>query len=162
MNRYYIDTNILIFLITANGDEELSGDIKGILSDYSNMFLVSSVCVKEVIHLCQTGRLKRKLKAGKGNRAQDAIRLVRDMGVRIMPVNEYHLREYSELRLVEDHSDPDDRLIIARRYPTASRWSAPTASSTSTRRTGWSWSSTRDKTQLQAARHHCQEITKMK
>lgn len=113
MNRYYIDTNILIFLITANGDEELSGDIKGILSDYSNMFLVSSVCVKEVIHLCQTGRLKRKLKAGKGNRAQDAIRLVRDMGVRIMPVNEYHLREYSELRLVEDHSDPDDRLIIA-------------------------------------------------
>lgn len=113
MNRYYIDTNILIFLIAANGDEELSGDIKGILSDYSNMFLVSSVCVKEVIHLCQTGRLKRKLKAGKGNRAQDAIRLVRDMGVRIMPVNEYHLREYSELRLVEDHSDPDDRLIIA-------------------------------------------------
>lgn len=113
MNRYYIDTNILIFLITANGDEELSGDIKGILSDYGNMLLVSSVCVKEVIHLCQTGRLKRKLKAGKGNRAQDAIRLIRDMGVRIMPVNEYHLKEYSELRLVEDHSDPDDRLIIA-------------------------------------------------
>lgn len=113
MNRYYIDTNILIFLITANGDEELSSNVKDVVSDYGNMLLVSGVCVKEVIHLCQTGRLKRRLKTYKENRAQDVIGLIRDLGIRIMPVNEYHLREYSELRFIEDHSDPDDRLIIS-------------------------------------------------
>lgn len=54
--RYYLDTNILAFLVTEQEDE-ICADVKAELSDYANQFLASSVCVMELMHLLQTGKL---------------------------------------------------------------------------------------------------------
>jgi predicted nucleic acid-binding protein len=44
--RYYIDTNILIFILQKNNDD-ISLKVAKLLSDYTNTFYVSSVVVKK-------------------------------------------------------------------------------------------------------------------
>lgn len=109
--RYYLDTNILVYLLEDKVDE-LSSDTIRIFGDYQNILLTSTVCVKELIHLCQTGKVGSK-KKGRGINVGDVLSAVQNMNIRIEPVNTYHLGEYAGLPFHGDHSDPDDRLIIA-------------------------------------------------
>ena len=53
--RLYLDTNILVFLLGER--KSLSNDVMEILFDYSNTFYTSSVCVHELIHLFQIGKI---------------------------------------------------------------------------------------------------------
>ena len=109
--RAYLDTNILVFLFTEQKDE-IDAGIREQLLDYSNILLTSSVCVQELIHLCQTG----KLKSGRGKRdllPTEVIQWLDDTGIELMPVTKKHLQEYSALPFHGDHRDPSDRLIIA-------------------------------------------------
>lgn len=102
--RYYLDTNILYFLLLAQ--EEISIDVRHVLNDYDCILLTSAVCVHELIHLAQIGKT-RSLKADKVVEKIDAY------GIQIVPVSEKHLQEYSRLPMRGDHRDPFDRLIIA-------------------------------------------------
>ncbi len=109
--RYYIDTNILVFLVTGQKDE-IHPDVKEIIFDYENLMQTSSVCVQELIHLCQID----KLTFNKGENAPSANEIVGwldEMGINVLPVNKTHLQRYSELSVLSDHRDPNDRLIIA-------------------------------------------------
>ena len=54
--RYYLDTNILVFLITGQKDE-IDPDVKEHIFDYANRMMTSSVCVHELMHLYQIGKL---------------------------------------------------------------------------------------------------------
>ena len=110
--RYYLDTNILVFLLTGNTDE-LTSDVREILEDYGNILLTSSECVHELMHLCQIDRLEAcKSKQGLFV-ASDIVKWLKELDIKIMYVTERHLECYSNLAIMGDHRDPTDRLIIA-------------------------------------------------
>lgn len=111
--RYYLDTNILIFM-KLGMLWDLSDDIKERLRDFGNILYTSSVCVHELIHLCQIGKVSKK----SGNRsvsvaAVEVLPWLREMGIGIRTVTERHLQAMAELPIRREHRDPFDRLIIA-------------------------------------------------
>lgn len=107
--RYYLDTNILIFLISGQNDE-LCPDVAEILLDYSTIRLTSSICVHELVHLLQIGRLG---KAAQRIRPESVLDMLDIAGIDIVPVNRKHLEAYVNLPMHGHHTDPNDRLIVA-------------------------------------------------
>lgn len=108
--RYYLDTNILIFMMQGQLSE-LTNNTKSLLSDYENLFYTSSVCVHEFIHLCQIGKLKSSKRSPIDG--SKIIPWLHEMGIEINPVTKQHLEAMATLPLRKDHHDPFDRLIIA-------------------------------------------------
>lgn len=109
--RLYLDTNILVFLL---GDPtSLNDDVQELLFDYSNTLHTSSVCVHELIHLFQIGKITWKKQDGRRFEATDILEVLRSMYIDIMPVTEKNLETYASLPIVRDHRDPFDRLIIS-------------------------------------------------
>jgi PIN domain nuclease of toxin-antitoxin system len=106
--RYLIDTNIFIY-----ADIEpslLSSDIKPILDDYSNLLYISSESVKELIHLFQTGKIKNR----KWKTPNDIIDTIEnEWNIIIKYIKKEHLLTLASLNRVNNHNDPNDRLIIA-------------------------------------------------
>lgn len=108
--RFYLDTNILIFL--RSGDtSELSCDVLRLLNDYENILQTSSECVQEFIHLKQIKKIT--LSKKKDYSPESIISWLEEMGIEIVPVNKVHLTTYAKLPLYENHRDPNDQLIIA-------------------------------------------------
>lgn len=107
--RLYLDTNILVFLITGRYDE-LDTEALEMTKDYSNTLLASSAAVCELIHLCQIGKIFRKKERIKGERVPGWCE---EKGINIVPVSKAHIQTYSALPIYEDHRDPTDRLIVA-------------------------------------------------
>ena len=106
--RCYLDTNILVYALFDA--DELHTDTVAVMMDYENILLTSSVCVQELIHLCQIGKLtgkKQSISVG------SLIGQIRDMNIGIVPVSEKHLETLTQLPMFDDHRDPNDRLIIA-------------------------------------------------
>lgn len=111
--RYYLDTNILLFMIQKQYDE-LSNDVECLLDDYGNQFYTSSVCIHEIIHLCQIGKIiERKGHKNAPIDASDILPWMKEIGIEIRPVTEKHLEVMAALPLRKGHHDPFDRLIIA-------------------------------------------------
>lgn len=108
--RVYLDTNILAFLLLGNA--QVSEDVQAILDDYDNILMVSVVCVDELIHLCQIGKIPISKKSPIKS-PTDITEWLDTYGVQIVGVNKKHLDEVANLHLYEDHRDPNDRLIIA-------------------------------------------------
>ena len=101
--RLLLDTNVLVYFLYS--DDDLSPSVKIDLLDCANVLFTSTVCVQELIHLCQTGKIK-----------QSADKVVSDLdnaGINIEQVTERHLKSLASLPLFDDHRDPNDRLIIA-------------------------------------------------
>lgn len=109
--RYYLDTNILIYMLDRNSDE-LSREVNAVLMDYTNILRTSTVCVHELIHLYQIGKIPLK-RNGKDVDINDFSKWLEDMGIEIVPVSLKHLKQLAALPLFDDHRDPNDRLIIA-------------------------------------------------
>ena len=108
--RYYLDTQTLAQYILQRGAEAAA--IRLIFEDYGNLFYTSSVCVKELVHLIQAGRIR---PAGR-NRQYNAYEVIQNIiraGVEIIPPNVLHLQQMSHLPYFDEHNDPNDRLIIA-------------------------------------------------
>ena len=106
--RYLIDTNVLINTVEEN--ESLTHDVQTIFGDYENIFYVSSESIKEFIHLVQENRITIK----KEFRTLDVFNLIENtLGFNVKFVAKEHLRTLTALDLVEGHTDPSDRLIIA-------------------------------------------------
>ncbi len=106
--RYYLDTNILVFLITGVGKKEISSDVYRLFSSYENTFYTSSVCVHELINLFQIGKMEQKNVV-----ATEVIQWLKDNEIYITHTTTKHLNAFSRLPLYGDHKDPFDRLIIA-------------------------------------------------
>ena len=110
--KFYLDTNVVVYFLFNR--DELSADVMECLFDYGNILLTSTVCVQELIHLCQTGKLEEN--SGKRRNPVNpigAIERIQEAGIQIIPVSERHLQQFSELPLMNDHRDPNDRLVIA-------------------------------------------------
>ncbi|GHT51503.1 hypothetical protein AGMMS49982_09120 [Bacteroidia bacterium] len=106
--RYYLDTNVLIFILLKENDN-IHRDVQKILHDYGNLFYVSAVAVKELIHLYKTGDIKGKLY----KTAKDLLDAIGKFDIEIKPLNQYHLAKYAEIDIVKGHKDPNDHIIIA-------------------------------------------------
>lgn len=109
--RYYLDTNILAFNM-YEGHPDISRDVEKQISDYSSLLYTSTVCVHELVHLVQIGKIGNSRRAPLAE-AKQIMPWLHTIGVTIMPVNEIHLQTMSELPFLSDHRDPNDRLIIA-------------------------------------------------
>lgn len=106
--RYYLDTNILIFIL-SNDKDELDRQTLDILEDYSNTFFLSTVVLKEIILLYKEGKLEHlNYKTNK-----DLFVAIEELNYEIISVTKKHLFAYAELEPVEDHKDPNDHVIIA-------------------------------------------------
>jgi len=91
-------------------NEELSDNVQAIRDDYENLIYVSSESIKEFVHLVQESRITLK----KAFRALDVFDLIENsLGFNVKYVAREHLRTFTALNLVEGHTDPSDRLIIA-------------------------------------------------
>jgi PIN domain nuclease of toxin-antitoxin system len=105
--RYYLDTNILIFVL---GDrDELCRQTLDILEDCSNSFYLSSVVLRELILLYKEGKLEHL----KHKTCQDLFVVIDGLGYETKPVTRKHLFAYAELLPASDHNDPNDHMIIA-------------------------------------------------
>lgn len=109
--RLYLDTNILVFLLGER--KSLDNNVLEILFDYTNTLYTSSVCVHELIHLAQIGKIAWKKHNGKLFEAEDVLTSLKEMAIEILPITVKHLSEYARLPIVREHRDPFDRLIIA-------------------------------------------------
>ncbi len=108
--RVYLDTNILAFLLLDNS--KISDDVQEILADYDNVLMTSAVCVDELIHLCQIGKIPISKKSPVRS-PSEITKWIEDNGIQIVEVKRKHLDEVAGLHLYDDHRDPNDRLIIA-------------------------------------------------
>jgi PIN domain nuclease of toxin-antitoxin system len=106
--RYYLDTNILIFVLIQDYDS-ISRDVEHILRDPSNRLYVSSVAVRELIHSYKTGDIK----DADIQSAKDLFYNIEASDIEIVPMNKHHLLKYAELESVSGHKDPNDHIIIA-------------------------------------------------
>lgn len=109
--RLYLDTNILAFLLLGNYDD-ISSDVLALFRDEETINLTSVVCVDELIHLCQIGKIPIS-KRSPIKSPTDVTSWLESIGVQIVEVERKHLDEVASLFLYEDHRDPNDRLIIA-------------------------------------------------
>lgn len=110
--KLYLDTNIVTYFLYNRS--ELSLEVSELLFDYANILFTSSICVQELIHLTQIGKVQ-KVMNGK-HRPIDpttVISTVNDAGIDIALVEERHLSQLASLPFNDDHRDPNDRLIIA-------------------------------------------------
>ncbi len=105
--RYYLDTNMLVFLLFE--PDSISKKVASILANYENLFFTSSICVIELIHLLQIGKITKKNWA----KEKDIVSELEKVGVSIEPLQNKHLQTLSKLPIENDHRDPFDRIIIA-------------------------------------------------
>lgn len=109
--RLYLDTNILVDMVMQEKDN-INRNVYRMLSDYSNVLLTSTVCVHELIHLFQIGKIRPR-KGYALTDVKDFDRWLEDNNIGIVPVIVKHLQRLASLTLYADHRDPNDRLIVA-------------------------------------------------
>ena len=110
--RYYLDTNILVFLSTRQSDDSLSAEVLEIVFGYSDILLTSMACIQEFIHLLKIEKFPPRY-LREGLCAENVIEWLKTCNVTIVPITEKHLQTYAALPLYSDHRDPNDRIIVA-------------------------------------------------
>jgi len=106
--RYYLDTNILIFSL-LNQRDELNKEIIDLLDDYSNIFYISSIAVRELVLLYK----EKKVKHPKFKFIDDLFTAMDVLNYEIKPFTKQHVMTYANIETNEDHKDPNDHMIIA-------------------------------------------------
>jgi PIN domain nuclease of toxin-antitoxin system len=106
--RYYLDTNILVFILLKTHDD-INSEVSNLLSDYSNSFYASSVAVEELILLYRIGKIKnRRYKS-----EEDILDEIKKSEIKIIFFNEHHFSKYAKLTIIDGHKDMNDHAIIA-------------------------------------------------
>jgi PIN domain nuclease of toxin-antitoxin system len=107
--RYYLDTNVLIFILFSEKDS-IHCDIKAILEDYANTLLVSSTAVQEMVLLFRIGKLNYKNSYKNTN---DLIEKIAELNIETVHFSKENNSAYCDLQIAENHKDMNDHLIIA-------------------------------------------------
>jgi PIN domain nuclease of toxin-antitoxin system len=106
--RYYLDTNLLVFILFKNKDD-ISSKVSDILTDYSTLLYASSISVQELILLFRIG----KLMPFRYKYEHDLLDELKKYGIEIIFFNKQHLDQYTRLQIIEGHKDMNDHAIIA-------------------------------------------------
>lgn len=108
-NRYLLDTNILVFIVTGE-IEEINRDVYALMSDYENLFEISTISIMELIQLHRIGKVRLK----RGESVNGVLEKLEDeTGIKIVPFNAHHTKTLSDLDIVDGHNDPFDHAIIS-------------------------------------------------
>ena len=105
--RYYLDTNILTYYLFER--DRIHDDVYALIDESSSLLYVSSVVVKEIIHLYKAG----KINSPRYKNAKDILSAMDGADIEIKPLNKHHLLQYAMLETASDHKDPNDHIIIA-------------------------------------------------
>jgi len=109
MERYLLDTNMVLFLLLGERDR-ISRDVAHLLEDYGSDLCLSSISVMEIAQLHRIGRVRSK----KYRSARDMVGAAEgDFGVRILPFGREHALSISDLDISAGHNDPFDHAIIS-------------------------------------------------
>ena len=109
MERYLLDTNILVFLVSGE-EENIFKDVHNILSDYSNQINTSSIAVAELLQLFRIG----KLNVVKYKTATEIIHTIEnELLISILPFSKEHIKTLAKLSIASGHNDPFDHSIIS-------------------------------------------------
>ena len=109
MERYLIDTNILVQLAT---ELDFTEDVRYILTYSGAQIYVSSASVQEFINLLQSEVVKlQKQKIVNITNVFDFIK--NTLGFAVKYIDEGHLKRLCKMEMIDKHSDPFDRVIIA-------------------------------------------------
>ena len=108
--RYYFDTNILAFILFDKRlEDNCDRNVRDIVSDYQNIFYVSSIALRELVKLYNDGELK----SIKYKSIDDIFFLLEEYNIEIKPFTKQHVTTYGKLSLTTDHKDPNDHMIIS-------------------------------------------------
>lgn len=89
--------------------ESISNDVREIISDFSNIVLVSSLSVMELIFLFKNGKIKTTFKTASEIEAAISDRLY----IEILHTKPEHFKTYSKLEIANNHKDQIDHFIIS-------------------------------------------------
>ncbi|MCL2597129.1 MAG: PIN domain-containing protein [Paludibacter sp.] len=107
--RYYLDTNILIYILSESKDD-ICFIVKKILADCANIFYTSSVAVEELIFLHKIG----KIDFIKYTNIEELTGRLKSLyGIETIFFNNSHHKQYLSLQIEENHKDMNDHLIIS-------------------------------------------------
>jgi len=106
--RYYLDTNILVFIL-SNQKDEIDRDVTTLLDDYSNSFLVSSVVIQELLQLYKRGKLKKP----DYYTPEDIFFVLDESGYEVVSISKKNFLHYAKMDTADDHNDPNDHMIIS-------------------------------------------------
>ena len=109
--RYYLDTNILIFILSKQNDE-IKNEVRKIIYDYSSILYVSSIVLQELLLLYRI----RKIDLSRYKSEKDILTDIKEIGIKVVFFNEHHLSAYASLRIIEGHKDMNDHSIIVIKY----------------------------------------------
>ena len=111
--RYYLDTNILIFVLFGEHDS-IHRDVKEILEDYANSLLVSSVAVQEMILLYRIGKLNSKPLY---RNEKDLIQKIEELNIQTVFFSKENNSAYCDLQIADNHKDMNDYLMGTSKNP---------------------------------------------
>ncbi|WP_310483045.1 type II toxin-antitoxin system VapC family toxin [Chamaesiphon sp. VAR_48_metabat_403] len=103
MGRFLLDTHVFLWLI--QGDPQLSGRVRAIISDDASQLNFSVVSIWEIAIKLNIGKLKIE------HSIEDIYQLLAKLKIEILPTERLDLDRYLTLPLY--HRDPFDRLIIS-------------------------------------------------
>jgi len=109
MNRFLLDTNILVFLVRGDMDE-FSSEVREIIEDFNNCLETSSVSLIELIQLYRIGKIKLR----KGQSIEHILDILKNsVGIYTSGFTEKQAYVLSNLEAIEGHNDPFDHAIIS-------------------------------------------------
>ena len=109
MDRYIVDTNILVQFAT---ELDFVNDVRYLLYYSSAQIYVSSASVQEFINLLQCEDVK--LQKQKMVTISNVFEFVEDtLGFTVKYIDKGHLKQLCKMNIVDKHTDPFDRVIIA-------------------------------------------------
>ena len=109
MERYLIDTNVLIQLAA---EQDFTEDVHYMLKYSGAQIYVSSASVQELINLLQGEDVK--LQKQKNVSVFNVFEFIEDtLGFTVKYVDKGHLKQLCKMDIINKHTDPFDRIIIA-------------------------------------------------
>jgi len=109
MDRYIVDTNILVQVVT---EQRFTEDVRYMLRYSGAQIYVSSASVQELINLLQYEDVK--LQKQKIVTISNVFEFIEDtLDFIVKYVDKGHLKQLSKMEIVDKHTDPFDRIIIA-------------------------------------------------
>ena len=109
MERYLIDTNVLVQIVT---EQNFTEDVHYILNYGGAQITIGSECVKEFINLLQCEDIKPRKQFGLT--IATVFEFIEDtLGFIVKYVDKGHLKQLCKMEIIDKHTDPSDRLIIA-------------------------------------------------
>jgi len=109
MDRYIADTNILVQVVT---EQNFTEDVRYMLRYSGAQIYVSSASVQELINLLQYEDVK--LQKQKIVTISNVFEFIEDtLGFTVKYIDKGHLKQLSKMEIVDKHTDPFDRIIIA-------------------------------------------------